>query len=442
MSSLMGLLELDLSRNNLSGSIPSFLGSLKLQKLNLSFNRLQGEVPTRGVFTKKNSIFLDGNLGFCGGIAEMMFPPCKGVESSKEKLSILWKILIPIMIIGGLCIVILIFFKCKESNGNPSPFVDTIGVQLFMRFSYADLVKATNGFSESNVLGFGRFGSVYKAIIDDDNDTIVAVKVLNLDVKGASKSFMAECRALGGIRHRNLVKLVSVCDTVDFKGNDFKALVYEFKANRSLDKWLHNNEEESGGDFKRLSIIQRLNIALDIAQGVEYLHFGSGSSIIHGDLKPNNILLDHDMVACVGDFGLAKIHSNILPSSCESNMSSIGIKGTIGYVPPEYGTFGSISMLGDVYSFGVILLEMFTNKRPTNDLFGGEVNIHRYVNSALPHGIMEIIDPELDTRALKMEFIVRILKIGVSCSKENPRDRMPMNLVVSELAGILAQCMN
>ena len=99
-------------------------------------------------------------------------------------------------------------------------------------------------------------------------------------------------------------------------------------------------------------------------------------------------------------------------------------------------------MLGDVYSFGVILLEMFTNKRPTNDLFGGEVNIHRYVNSALPHGIMEIIDPELDTRALKMEFIVRVLKIGVSCSKENPRDRMPMNLVVSELAGILAQCMN
>ncbi|KAG6432107.1 hypothetical protein SASPL_103681 [Salvia splendens] len=192
---------------------------------------------------------------------------------------------------------------------------------------------------------------------------------------------MAECRALGGIRHRNLVKLVSVCDTVDFKGNDFKALVYEFKVNGSLDKWLHNNEEESGEDFKSLSIIQRLNIALDIAQGIEYLHFGSGSSIIHGDLKPSNIILDHDMIACVGDFGLAKVVSNILPSSCESNTSSIGIKGTVGYIPPGKG-------------------------------------------------------------ALKMEFIVRVLNIGVSCSKENPRDRMPINLVVNELAGILAQCMN
>ncbi|KAL1543003.1 non-specific serine/threonine protein kinase [Salvia divinorum] len=437
MSSLMGLLELDLSRNNLSGSIPSFLGSLKLQKLNLSFNRLQGEVPSRGVFTKRSSVFLDGNQGFCGGVEELTFPPCKGVESSKEKLSILWKILIPILVVGGLCIVILISFKCKKSNESPCPFVDTIGVQL-LRLSYADLLKATNGFSESNVLGVGRFGSVYKAVLDDGKDTIVAVKAINLDVRGASKTFMAECRALGGIRHRNLVKLVSVCDSVDFKCNDFKALVYEFKANGSLDKWLHNNNE----DFKSLSIIQRLNIALDIAQGIEYLHFGSGSSIIHGDLKPSNILLDHDMVACVGDFGLAKIASNVLPSSCESSMSSIGIKGTIGYVPPEYGAFGSLSMLGDVYSFGIILLEMFTNKRPTNDLFRGEVNLHRYVSSALPHGLMEIIDPELDRGALKMELIVRVLNIGVLCSKENPRDRMPMNLVVSELAGILAQCMN
>ncbi|XP_042036668.1 probable LRR receptor-like serine/threonine-protein kinase At3g47570 [Salvia splendens] len=442
MSTLMGLRELDLARNNLSGLIPSFLGSLKLQKLNLSFNRLQGEIPTRGVFTNRSSIFLDGNLGLCGGIEELVFPPCKGVESSKEKLSTLWKILIPILVVGGLCIVILVFFKYKKLQENACPFVDTIVVQPFMRFSYADLVKATNGFSESNVLGFGRFGSVYKAILDDDNDTTVAVKVLNLDVKGASKTFMAECRALGGIRHRNLVKLVSVCDTVDFKGNDFKALVYEFKVNGSLDKWLHNNEEESGEDFKSLSIIQRLNIALDIAQGIEYLHFGSGSSIIHGDLKPSNIILDHDMIACVGDFGLAKVVSNILPSSCESNTSSIGIKGTVGYIPPEYGLLCSVSMLGDIYSFGIIILEMFTNKRPTDNLFGGEANLHRYVSSNLPHRLVEIIDPKLGKGALKMEFIVRVLNIGVSCSKENPRDRMPINLVVNELAGILAQCMN
>ncbi|KAG6435361.1 hypothetical protein SASPL_100233 [Salvia splendens] len=97
-----------------------------------------------------------------------------------------------------------------------------------------------------------RFGSVYKAVLDDEKGIVVAVKVVNLEVRGASKTFMAECRALGGIRHRNLVKLVSVCDSVDFKGKDFKALVYEFKVNGSLDKWLHNNEEGSSEDLKCL----------------------------------------------------------------------------------------------------------------------------------------------------------------------------------------------
>ena len=96
-------------------------------------------------------------------------------------------------------------------------------------------------------------------------------------------------------------------------------------------------------------------------------------------------------------------------------------------------------MQGDVYSFGIILLEMFINKRPTNDLFGGEVNLHRYVSSALPHGLMDIIDPRLEMGGLKMEFVGRILNIGVSCSKENPRDRMPITLVENELSDILAQ---
>ncbi|XP_057811452.1 probable LRR receptor-like serine/threonine-protein kinase At3g47570 [Salvia miltiorrhiza] len=405
MSALMGLQELDLSRNNLSGPIPTFLGNLKLGKLNLSFNKLHGEWKPRTLWWN------------CG-----------------VSLSTLLKILIPIFVIGGLCIVILVFLKCKKTE-NPTRISsdDTIGAQL-LKLSYADLLKATSGFSESNLVGFGRFGSIYKAILDDDKDTTVAVKVLNLDVRGASKTFMAECRALGSIRHRNLVKLLSVCDSLDFQGKNFKALVYEFKVNGSLEQWLYN-DEESGEDFKCLSIIQRLNIAFDIAQGIKYLHFGSGSTIIHGDLKPSNILLDDDMVARVGDFGLAKIVSNILPSH-ESN-SSIGIKGTLGYVPPEYGTCESISMQGDVYSYGIILLEMFTNKRPTDDLFGDDQNLHRFVSSALPDRVMEIVDPQFEIGALKMKCIARVLSIGVSCSKENPRDRMPITHVVNELSHIL-----
>ncbi|KAH6770155.1 hypothetical protein C2S52_014958 [Perilla frutescens var. hirtella] len=441
LSALMGLQDLDLSRNNLSGLIPAFLGNLKLEKLNLSFNRLHGEVPTTGVFRNITSISLDGNQGLCGGISELKLHHCSGVDSPMRKLSTLLKILIPILVVGGIFVMLLVFCKYKGRMGNQTSFVtshDSIGGQ-FMRLSYADLLKATCGFSESNLVGFGRFGSVYKAILNDEDTLFVAVKVLNLAVKGASKTFMAECKALGGIKHRNLVKLVSVCDSIDFQGNNFKALVYEFKFNGSLEKWLYNNKEKtdkSGEEIRNLSIIQRLNIATDIAQGIEYLHYGTGSSIVHGDLKPSNILLDHDMVACVGDFGLAKI----LSSSHEISNSSIGIKGTLGYVPPEYGTCESVSIQGDVYSYGIILLEMFTNKKPTDDLFDDHLNLHSFVSMALPDGVMEIVDPYLEIGELnsgkKRECMSRILSVGVSCSNENPKDRMPIVDAVNELSTI------
>ncbi|KAH6816222.1 hypothetical protein C2S51_021042 [Perilla frutescens var. frutescens] len=446
LSALMGLQELDLSQNNLSGLIPTFLGNMRLQKLNISYNKLHGEVPTRGVFENITSISIDGNQGLCGGILELKLPACTVVESSKRNLSTFLKILIPALIIGGICIILLIIlnYKRKVVAKNTTSFEssqDSIGTQ-FMRLSYADLLKATGGFSEKNLVGFGRFGSVYKGILSSEN-TLVAVKVLNLAIRGASKTFMAECKVLGGIRHRNLVKLLSVCDSMDFQGNNFKALVYEFKANGSLEKWLYKNQEhteKSGEELSNLSIIQRLNIAIDIAQGIEYLHYGTGSSIVHGDLKPSNILLDHDMIACVGDFGLAKIVTNILPSN-EISFSSIGIRGTLGYVPPEYGTCDIVSMQGDVYSYGIILLEMFTNKKPTDDLFDDHLNLHNFVSMALPDRVMEIVDPQFQTEAkLKIgmmeECMSCILSIGVKCSKEMANDRMSITDAVNELSQI------
>lgn len=198
----------------------------------------------------------------CGGNAELNFPPCSEEESPERKLSTLMKILIPILVIGSLGIIVFIYLNCKR-RGNPTPIVSSEGSfhVEFMKFSYADLLKATGGFSERNVLGFGRFGAVYKGILDDES-TSVAVKVLDLAVRGASKSFMAECKVLGGIKHRNLVKLISVCDSMDFRGYDFKALVYELKSNGTLEKWLLYNNEEGK---RNLSMRERLNIAIDIA---------------------------------------------------------------------------------------------------------------------------------------------------------------------------------
>ncbi|KAK0593688.1 hypothetical protein LWI29_028016 [Acer saccharum] len=170
------------------------------------------------------------------------------------------------------------------------------------------LLKATDGFSPTHLVGAGSFGSVYKGILDHDGVAIVAVKVLNLQHQGASKSFMAECKALRNIRHRNLVRVITSCSSIDFQGNDFKAIVYEFMENWSLEKWLHPvptmAEEEL--EIQNLTLLQRLSIAIDVASAVDYLHHQCQESILHCDLKPSNVLLDSNMTAHVGDFGLVK----------------------------------------------------------------------------------------------------------------------------------------
>ncbi|KAK6137209.1 hypothetical protein DH2020_029046 [Rehmannia glutinosa] len=341
LGNCINLLNLDLSTNNLSGPVPREIMSLSSISisLDLSYNALTGSIPSEVTrrsanawsISKHKCNFLEGNQQLCGGSLEYLnLPPCTASKSSGINISTLLKILIPTATVAAfLCIIIVILHKRRTSKKNVSSLPSFNGHQ-FLRLSYADLLKATNGFSGTNLIGVGRFGFVYKGILDDGH-TLVVVKVLNLVVKGASKSFMAEYNTLRGIRHRNLLKILSVCESIDFQGNDFKALVYEFKANGSLEKYMeqegHQNEE-----IKNLNLIQRLNIAIDIAQALEYLHCGTDLTIVHGDLKPSNILLDHDMTACVGDFGLAKIISNILPP--QESSSTIVIKGTIGYVPP------------------------------------------------------------------------------------------------------------
>ncbi|KAL1533794.1 non-specific serine/threonine protein kinase [Salvia divinorum] len=440
LKALRGLVSLDLSQNNLSGMIPRFLSEFHLMHLNISFNNLQGDVPTLGVFQNESEISLQGNQDLCGGIAALNLPPCPSSQKSNKKG--LAKILIP-TIVGAICLslaacfcVIVIYRRRTLQNVGTLIFK----VPDFLRLSYADLLTATSGFSEMNLVGAGRFGSVYKGTIsDDDEQTDVAVKVLDLSVRGACKSLASECNALRGVRHRNLLKIVSVCDSTDFQGNDFKALVYAFMANGSLENWLHCiPENESRG---ALTAIQRLNIAIDIASAVEYLHCGTDSIVIHGDLKPSNILLDQDMVAHVGDFGLAKIISSISHnmSSTEGSNSS-AIKGTIGYIAPEYGMSDVLSTQGDVYSYGILLLELFTNRRPTSDAFEGYQNLQEFVSNALPNRVFEVVDPCLHQQVNEGDkywgCMASILSTALRCSLELPRDRTPMGEVANQLKRI------
>jgi hypothetical protein len=337
---LRGLRELDLSQNNLSGKVPDFFaGFNSLDLLNLSYNNFEGLLPTNGIFKNSSATSIVGNSQLCGGILEMQLPKCNFKESKKTKLTLSMKLIISIVCgLLGVTFVLSFLFVCWLRKKRKETTSCSSG-NLLLNLSYQSLLKATDGFSSTNLLGVGSFGSVYKGIIDEGRMTI-AIKVLNLLRRGASKSFLAECEALRSIRHRNLVKILTVCSSVDYQGNNFKALVYEFMVNGSLEDWLHPTikEDEAYQEQRNLNLYQRLNITIDVVSALEYLHHHCQTPILHCDLKPSNILLDDEMIGHVGDFGLARFSPEANHNSLTNQSSSIGIRGTIGYTPPGEDT--------------------------------------------------------------------------------------------------------
>ncbi|XP_042518465.1 probable LRR receptor-like serine/threonine-protein kinase At3g47570 [Macadamia integrifolia] len=456
LSSLRGVQDLDLSHNSFSGLIPEFLGTFKfLQNLNLSFNHFEGEVPVDGVFSNLSAVSIIGNNKLCGGVSELFLPACHTQKTKEDGRPHVFKLIVIICGCGGsiclICITLFFIIYRRRKEKKESTIFLIEGRHL--KISYAQLLKATNGFSSANLIGVGSFGSVYKGLLNH-GETIVAIKVLNIKQKGASKSFKVECESLRNIRHRNLVKILTSCSSIDFEGNDFMALVYEFMPNGNLERWLHPHENGIQDERKHLSLVQRLNISIDIATALDYLHHHCHMQIIHCDLKPSNILLDNDLTAHLGDFGISKILSKATNRS-QNHISSIGIKGTIGYIAPEYGAGVDVSTHGDVYSYGILLLEMFTKKRPTHVIFEDKFNLHCWAEMALHNEVMVVVDPSLlsveedeeeaarivtniirSRRCMKdrvHECLNSVIRIGVTCSAESPCDRMDINDVVKEL---------
>ena len=294
-----------------------------------------GEVPRHGVFANTSAISVLGNKKLCGGNSILHLAPCSSQPTGNKHLS---AALIVIISVAStfLCLFLLssiVVARYWTKKSKREPVVTTVIKEQHARISYAELARATNGFSTENLVGAGSFGSVYKGVLDDAKTSVVAVKVLNLQQRGALKSFMAECDALRSIRHRNLVRILTACSSVDNNGNDFKAMVFEFMANGNLDTWLHPTANEQFKP-KKLNLLQRIDIAIDVASALDYLHHHSETPIIHCDLKPSNILLDMNMIAHVGDFGLAKFLKQTISKSSQDSISSIGLKGTIGYIAP------------------------------------------------------------------------------------------------------------
>nr|XP_043612083.1 probable LRR receptor-like serine/threonine-protein kinase At3g47570 [Erigeron canadensis] len=453
-SSLKGLEALDLSHNNLIGKIPSYFGDFVfLSTLNLSFNGFEGKLPEQGAFKNTSIVSIIGNANLCGGVQEFHLHECTLEEPERKKRTHSLRIIIPVVsVMCFLIIAVTFYWVYKRKYGKKTSLGSDSNIESFPHVSYRNLQKATNGFSSENLIGSGKFSSVYKAVLSQkDGPQVVAVKVLKLAVHGAHKTFIAEGEALRKIRHRNLVKIITSCSGIDFQGNDFKAIIYSYMVNGSLEDWLHQYpvvgleiEEET----RCLNFFQRLNIVIDVARALDYIHCQCGSPMVHCDIKPSNILLDADMVAHLGDFGLARFLQYTSHDFSASHTSSLGIIGTIGYAAPEYGMGGQTSTYADIYSFGILILETFTAKCPTHDMFSNGLSLHDFVKMALPDRVMEITDPKLletrqkentsyhETHRSIKKSLTAVYQIGISCSMESPRARIDMSNVFDQLQSV------
>ncbi|OEL36712.1 Receptor-like serine/threonine-protein kinase ALE2, partial [Dichanthelium oligosanthes] len=286
-------------------------------------------------------------------------------------------------------------------------------------FKFAEIDKATNGFDDSKVLGEGGFGCVYQGTLEDG--TTVAVKVLKRYDGQGEREFLAEVEMLGRLHHRNLVKLLGICVE-----ENARCLVYELIPNGSVESHLHGADRETAP----LDWNSRMKIALGAARALAYLHEDSSPCVIHRDFKSSNILLEHDFTPKVSDFGLARTARG------EGNQHiSTRVMGTFGYVAPEYAMTGHLLVKSDVYSYGVVLLELLTGRKPVDmSQPAGQENLVAWARPLLTNvlSLRQAVDPLLGPN-VPLDNVAKAAAIASMCVQPEVAHRPSMGEVVQAL---------
>ncbi|XWS22951.1 hypothetical protein CRYUN_Cryun29cG0079800 [Craigia yunnanensis] len=471
---LLSLTTLDLSGNNLTGTIPMELTTLpNLTRLDVSYNRLYGKIPS---FRQNVVIITDGNpdigkdkvptpegrspggggggsssgngqknsntgtivgsvIGAVGGLGLLVLGICLYARKGKHTS----RVQSPTTVVihphhSGDQDGVKITVAGSSVNGGSETFSHTSSgpsdVHMVetgnMVISIQVLRNVTNNFSEENVLGRGGFGTVYKGELHDG--TKIAVKRMESGVvseKGLSE-FKSEIAVLTKVRHRHLAALLGYC----LDGNE-RLLVYEFMPQGTLSRHLFNWKDEG---LKPLEWTRRLTIALDVARGVEYLHGLAQQSFIHRDLKPSNILLGDDMRAKVADFGLVRLAPVDGKQSIETRLA-----GTFGYLAPEYAVTGRVTTKVDVFSFGVILMELITGRKALDET-QPEESVHlvtwfrrMYVNKDT---FRKAIDETIQLDEETLASISTVSELAGHCCAREPYQRPDMSHVVNVLSSL------
>ncbi|XP_050217980.1 LRR receptor-like serine/threonine-protein kinase ERECTA [Mercurialis annua] len=424
LTQLQNMFSLRLENNNLSGDVMSLVNCLSLTALNVSYNNLAGVIPTSNNFSRFSPNSFTGNPGLCG---YWLNSPCN--ESHPSERVTISKAAILGIALGALVILLMILVAACRPH-NPAPFADgsldkpvTYStpklVILHMNMAlhvYEDIMRMTENLSEKYIIGYGASSTVYKCVLK--NCKPIAIKRLYSHFPQCLKEFETELETVGSIKHRNLVCLQGY--SLSPSGN---LLFYDYMDNGSLWDLLHGPMKK-----KKLDWCTRLQIALGSAQGLTYLHHDCSPRIIHRDVKSSNILLDKDFEAHLTDFGIAK-------SLCVSKThTSTYIMGTIGYIDPEYARTSRLTEKSDVYSYGIVLLELLTGRKAVDN----ECNLHHLILSKTANNaVMETVDPEITATCKDLGAVKKVFQLALLCTKRQPTDRPTMHEVTRVLGSLV-----